>query len=122
MYQLLDVFFTFLHLFIIGFNLLGWILKSTRKLHLFFVAATAFSWGVLGIWFGFGYCPITDWQWQIKEQLGETDLPNSFIKYFADKISRKDVNSSLVDQLTAIGFGLAALLSVYVNFGYKRNS
>lgn len=120
MLQLLDLFFSLLHLLIIGFNLFGWIWKSTRKLHLIFVAATAFSWVVLGIWFGFGYCPITDWQWQVKEKLGETGLPNSFIKYFADKIYKNDISSSLVDLLTVIGFGLAVLLSFYTNFMLSR--
>lgn len=113
---LLDLFFTLLHLLIIGFNLVGWIWEGTRKLHLFVVAATVFSWVVLGIWFGFGYCPITDWQWQIKEKLGERNLPNSFIKYFADKISGSDINAELIDILTLAGFVLAIALTVYVNF------
>ncbi len=84
MLALLDVLFTLLHLLIIGFNLFGWIWPATRKLHLWCAGATAFSWLILGIWFGLGYCPITDYQWQIKEKLGEQNLPNSFIKYYAD--------------------------------------
>ena len=63
-----------------------------------------------------GYCPVTDWQWNIKEKLGETNLPNSFIKYFADKITGKDLNPSLIDTITVSLFITAALLSVYVNF------
>lgn len=75
MYTLLDWFFTLLHVVIIGFNLTGWIWPSTRKLHFIFVLLTAGSWLILGIWFGLGYCPITDWQWQIKEQLGKPIFP-----------------------------------------------
>lgn len=111
-----DLLFTLLHLIIIGFNLLGWIWASTRRLHFIFVLLTASSWFILGIWYGIGYCPITDWQWQIKEKLGETNLPNSFIKYFADKITHKDISSDLIDALTAISFAVAAFLSVYLNF------
>lgn len=125
MYHLFDFCFTILHLFIVGFNLLGWIWKRTRRLHFILVLLTACSWLILGIWYGLGYCPVTDWQWQIKEQLGETNLPNSFIKYFVDKITGHDVSADLIDGATAIGFAIAATLSVYLNFigktKYKKN-
>ena len=111
-----DFLFTLLHLLIIGFNLLGWIWPATRKLHFIVVLLTAGSWLILGIWYGLGYCPITDWQWQIKEQLGETNLPSSFIKYYADKLTGRDIYSGFIDAVTAICFALAAVLSVYVNF------
>jgi Protein of Unknown function (DUF2784). len=120
MFQLLDAFFTLLHLIIIGFNLLGWIWPATRKAHFICIVATAVSWFLLGIWFGIGYCPVTDWQWRIKEQLGEHNLPSSFIKYYADKISGKNISSSFIDIVTVISFLVAALLSVYVNFIKKK--
>jgi len=121
MYTIYDWLFTVLHLVIIGFNLLGWIWKETRKLHFIFVLLTAGSWLILGIWFGLGYCPITDWQWEIKEKLGETNLPNSFIKYFADKITGNDISSNTIDVITALCFGTAVFLSVYLNF-FKKGS
>lgn len=121
-YPLFDYLFTILHLAIIGFNLLGWIWKSTRRLHFLFVLLTAGSWLILGIWYGIGYCPVTDWQWQIKETLGETNLPNSFIKYYADKIAGQEVSASLIDALTAGGFAIAAILSVYLNFSLRKRS
>jgi hypothetical protein len=120
--KLLDAFLTLLHLTVIGFNLLGWIWPATRKLHLIVVSATAGCWLILGIWFGLGYCPITDWQWHVKEQLGERNLPGSFIKYFIDKVGRTSVNASLVDACTAIGFLMAIVLTIYVNFIKKRKA
>lgn len=116
MYQLLDFFFTIFHLFIVGFNLLGWIWRRTRKLHFILVLLTAGSWLILGIWYGLGYCLVTDWQWQVKAHLGETNLPNSFIKYYVDKVTGDDVSASFIDGATAIGFVIAAGLSVYLNF------
>jgi len=77
---------------------------------------TAACWFGLGFWYGIGYCPITDYQWHIKELRGEQNLPNSFIKYFADAITGRDINATLIDVLTGLGFFLASLLSVYVNF------
>ena len=107
----LDFLLTLLHLLIIGFNLFGWIWKSTRKLHFYLVIATIFSWVVLGFWYGFGYCPLTDWQWQVKAALGERDLPNSFIKYFADTVTGMDISSTLIDTVTAVVFGLVIIVS-----------
>lgn len=119
--QTQDFLFTILHLTVIGFNLFAWIWKPVRKLYFALVLLTVVSWFGLGFWFGLGYCPITDWQWQVKEKLGEYNLPNSFIKYCADKISGKPIQASLIDTLTALVFFLAAALSVYVNFFRKNN-
>jgi len=116
----LDIFLTVLHFVIIGFNLFGWIWKPLRKAHLICVAVTAGCWFILGIWYGIGYCPVTDWEWHVKTRLGETNLPDSFIKYYADKISGSSVSDSLIDAAIAVCFSAAALLSVYFNFFAKR--
>ena len=120
--QLLDVLLTFVHLAIIIFNLFGWISKSTRKFHFISILLTAGSWFVLGIWFGIGYCPITDWQWKVKAQMGENNLPSNFIEYFAEKITGYDFSPQLVNVIIAVFFALAALLSVYMNFVRPRFS
>jgi len=119
--KILDILLTLFHFVIIGFNLFGWIWKRTRKLHFIVVCTTAACWFILGIWFGIGYCPITDWDWQIKTKLGEHNLPNSFIKYYADMIMGRPVDANLIDTLTAVCFFIAALLSVYLNFIRKKS-
>ncbi|MBK1440183.1 DUF2784 domain-containing protein [Parapedobacter sp. ISTM3] len=113
--KVLDSFFTLLHVLIIGFNLLGWIWPSTRRLHLYAVLITAASWLLLGIWYGIGYCPITDWQWQVKTKLGENNLPDSFIKYQVDTFTGTSIDAGLVDSVTAISFAVVSVLSVYLN-------
>ena len=120
MTRLLDIGLTTLHVLLMAFNLIGWIWPLTRKLHLTTLIATATSWFILGIWYGFGYCPLTDWHWSIKEKMGETNLPNSFVKYIADKITGNEVNSSLIDTLTIGGLIFAVTAAVYVNF-FRRN-
>ncbi|WP_207420797.1 DUF2784 domain-containing protein [Desertivirga brevis] len=115
MLQILDVFFTLLHLVIILFNLFGWLFPKLLKYHLLFALVTLGCWFVLGIWYGIGYCPITDWQWQIKEKLGERDLPASFIKYLLDRLLQKNIDNVLVDWLTGLGFGFAVIASIYLN-------
>ena len=120
MLQVLDVLLTIIHLAIVGFNLFGWIPRITRKAHLFSIVITAASWFLLGIWFGMGYCPFTDWQWKVKEKLGETDLPANFIEYFAEEFTGSDFDPELVNNVIAIGFAMVALLSIYINIVHQR--
>lgn len=117
---ILDVILTVFHLIIIGFNLLGWIWEPTRKIHFGFAMITLFCWLVLGIWFGLGYCPITEWQWDVKVSLGEKNLPASFIKYFVDRLIGVNLNPILVDICTVLFFLLAIIASIKVNFFNKR--
>lgn len=120
MLRLLDLLLTLLHLGIIGFNLAGWILPRTRRAHLVLVAVTTASWLILGIWYGIGYCPLTDWQWRIKEQLGARNLPPSYVTWLAEALSGRRFPDALVNTCTAVSFGAAALLSVYFNFLHGR--
>lgn len=116
MLHFLDIIFTILHLAIIVFNLFGWIPKATRRANFISILLTAGSWFILGLFFGLGYCPLTDWQWQVKARLGETGLPGNFVEYFAKKITGIDFPSQLIDYTIAITFFIAATLSFYVNF------
>lgn len=116
MWFLLDTFLCLLHLALIGFNLTGWIWKRTRRLHLIVVALTACSWLILGLWKGIGYCPITDWEWQVKARRGIHDLPASFITWFLETTTGHRFSDGLVNVATAITFAVVAVLSLYFNF------
>lgn len=118
----LNIFFTIVHLGLTLFNLTGWIWKRTRKIHFISLVITAASWFVLGIWYGWGYCPLTDWHWEVKEKSGETNLPASFIKYFADKITGRNINPALIETVTVGCLVMAVLASVYVNFILPRKT
>ena len=116
MYPFLDLFFMAFHTVQIVFNLTGWIWKRTRRFHLGLMTLTLFSWFGLGWFYGFGYCPSTDWHWQIKEAMGETGLPNSFIKYYMDLLTGRDWDPDLLDA-SVVFFGVAALgISACVNW------
>ncbi len=115
-YQFLDIFFMVFHFGLILFNLTGWLWYKTRRLHLYVISATIFSWIGLGIFYGWGYCPCTDWHWQVKRALGETDLPASYIKYYLDLVFGFTWDPFLVDVLVA-GLGISAfLVSLILNF------
>lgn len=61
------------HVLLIVFNMVGWIWKRTRKLHLITISLTAFSWIVLGAVYGWGYCFFTDYHAEVLEHLGHAD-------------------------------------------------
>jgi hypothetical protein len=105
----LDIFFVIFHGALVVFNITGWIWRRTRRLHLVTMGLTCLSWIGLGFFYGFGYCPSTDWHWQVKRSLGETNLPNSYVKYYLDRMTGLDWNSSLVDNGVA-ALGIAALI------------
>ncbi len=120
MLELLDIFFIVFHTALTLFNLFGWIWRRTRKFNLIILLLTGSSWFVLGIFYGIGYCPLTDWHFQILRKLGETGLPHSYLKYLFDRITGLDINSSLVEITTLLLFLLALLASVYFNFFRKK--
>ena len=119
MYQFLDHFFLIFHTFIILFNLLGYLWVKTRRINLALLSMTAFSWFVLGIWFGIGYCPCTDWHWQIREELGYR-MPNSYIKYLVDNFTGLDINANFIDIMTVSLFASAFTASIFLNLRDRK--
>jgi hypothetical protein len=115
-YRLLDIFFVVFHSFLIIFNLFGWIWKKTRIANLITLSLTGASWLFIGLIVGvLGYCPLTDWHFDILYKLGKTDLPNSYIKYLADRITGLDFDASVVDSITLYAFLAALVLSLIFN-------
>ncbi len=115
MLRLLDLFFLIFHTILIFFNLFAWIFRKTRKLNLIILTLTGASWFILGIFYGMGYCPLTDWHFNILEKMGHTNLPNSYVKYLADRLTGLDFNPELVDNATLILFFIALAISTYLN-------
>jgi len=70
-YLVLNAFFHMLHIAIISFMLVGWLIPETRLAHLMLSLLTLGSWFILGRCMGEGYCPVSDWHWKIKDSLGE---------------------------------------------------
>lgn len=103
----------FSHFSVTVFNLTGWIWKKTRRMHLVTIILTLLSWFGLGLFYGFGYCPLVDWQWDIKRRLGEADLPASFVKYYLDKWTGHSWDAVLVDNAVVI-LGVTALAASVV--------
>jgi hypothetical protein len=114
----IDYFFIVFHIAFTLFNVLGWIIPRWRFANLITLSLTAFSWFVLGIWYGVGYCPFTDWHWKIRGLLGYSDESNSYIHFLILKITGINFSQSLVDISTAIVFFTAFIISIY--FALKK--
>jgi len=116
LYRILDILFVVFHTSLTLFNLLGWIWNKTRLANLITLALTGASWLFLGLLVGMlGYCPLTDWHFDILEKLGKTDLPTSYIKYLIDRLTGLDVNQTLVDKVTLYSFIAALAISLFLN-------
>ena len=113
--KFLDIFFTVFHTCVVLFNLFGWIWKKTRLLNLITLLLTAGSWLVLGFFYGFGYCPLTDWHFKVLDKLGYTDLPNSYLSFLFTRLTGLPIDQSLVDAVTLWGLIIALVISLYLN-------
>ncbi len=117
MYKLIDILFIVFHTSLIFFNLFGWIWIKTRKLNLYTLLLTGGSWLILGLIVGsIGYCPFTDWHFSVLYKMGETNLPNSYIKYLADRLTGMDFDPALVDNVTLFSFLISLAISLFLNF------
>jgi hypothetical protein len=115
MYSFLNIFFFVFHTCIVLFIVVGWIWKKTRLANLILIIMTAFSWFFLGIWYGFGYCPCTDWHWQVRMKLGLYDTSTSYLEFLVEKLTGLDVSRGLID-IFAVAFLVAAFLfSIMLN-------
>lgn len=118
-FKFLDIFFLLFHSSLIIFNLFGWFWRALRKANLITLILTGVSWFILGIFYGIGYCPLTDLHWNVLEKLGVDDLPASYIKYLVDRMTGLNLDSQLVEVLTVTLFFLALFMSILVNFKKK---
>jgi hypothetical protein len=119
-YQFLNYFFFAFHTLFTLFNITGWMFRKTRKWNLITLLSTAFSWFVLGIWYGWGYCFCTDWHWQVREHLGYHDQQGSYIHFLVLKLTGINFNPKLVENATLIIFLISLAMSIWLNIKDRR--
>ena len=116
MLELGDYGFLLFHTILVLFNMFGWLVKGWRKMHLIVIGLTFASWLVLGFWYGWGYCILTDWHWRILAEKGETDIPDSYISYLLVRFFGLKLPDLWVDMMTVGVAVLALIMSLYYNF------
>lgn len=121
LYKSLDIFFFVFHVALIFFNLFGWIFKPTRKWNLITLGLTAFSWFALGIFYGLGYCFLTDWHWSVRDKLGYETGSDSYIHFLVTKLTGISVSENTLDVLTVVFFFSALIISAVLNIRDYRH-
>lgn len=111
----LNLFFFLFHTLLILFNTFGWVFPATRRWNLLTLGLTGFSWFVLGIWYGWGFCFCTQWHWEVRQRLGLNDPSDSYIQFLVLKLSGWMAPINWVDTATLIVF----LLSLGFSLGFN---
>jgi hypothetical protein len=109
MLQFLDSLFHVIHISIIIINMTFWFSFRTLKIAQVTLLLNMISWIGFGFWHGIGYCFLTDWNWRIKEKMGETNLPASYIKLVVDRTFKVNSDPLLVDWVTFVVLGVSLL-------------
>jgi len=114
-YRILDYFFVVFHLAIVVMNLFGWIWRPTRKACFVLQVLTAGSWFGLGLFYGIGYCPFTEWHWQVLSKMGELPAETSYLQYLFRRIAGWNLEARPVEAATLTCFLITFAASVVVN-------
>ena len=120
-FHIIDIFFFVFHILLILFNIFGWLIPRWRLMNLFSLSLTAFSWFIVGIWYGWGYCFCTDWHWEIRKLLGYHDMSDSYIHFLIIKLTGFNLPANLVDLGTLILFFSSFLTSIILNLKNWKN-
>jgi Protein of Unknown function (DUF2784) len=114
---LLDALFHALHLGIIIFFLFGWMMRETRPAHYALTLLILLSWYGLGAFRGFGYCVITDIQWNIKKRLGSEPSTEYYMKYLIDNITGLNTRAAIVNGVTTYAYFTIFIISTILLLG-----
>jgi uncharacterized protein DUF2784 len=117
----LNVMFFAFHTAWIAFTCLGWMWRRTRRYQLTTVSLTAGSWFGLGFWYGWGYCPCTEWHWQVRSRLGFVDPP-SYIQLMIGEVTGIALGAPAADGLALVSLAAAAALGVTLSVRDRRRS
>lgn len=114
-FEALDWFFVVFHTLLIVFNLLGWVWKPTRKANLATLIVTGLSWTLLGLFYGLGYCPLTDWHWSVLAELGKHPNTSSYVSYLLQRMLIIKISDALADTLTITTYLFVLTISIVLN-------
>jgi hypothetical protein len=118
--EALNTGFFIFHTAWIVFTCLGWIWKRTRPWQLVTVALSALSWFGLGFWYGWGYCPCTDWHWQVRARLGFLDPP-SYIQLLVRDVTGIELAADVANGLAVFTLALVGFLGIALTIRDRRS-
>lgn len=120
MLHILDTFFTVFHTLFVLFVLFGWAHRYSRKAHITALLLTFLAWMLLGLYKGvIGYCPLTDWHWDVKRALGESGMSGSFVGYMIENYIGLKFSRTFYDVVTAGGLAFGVVMS-FIKHDWKK--
>lgn len=120
--QALNILFHILHLGLLAFVIIGLFFSRLIRFHFPVLVVIWFSWTVLGLYIGtIGYCPLTDWHWQVKRAMGEFGMPPSYIDYIIQQSTGTDVDNTTITLFTMAGMLIITIISGLRYFHWRNN-
>lgn len=117
---IINAFFFIFHGILIVFNLFGWAIEKLKIWNLLSLSLTGGSWFILGIWKGWGYCPCTEWHFEVRRQLNLEVGTNSYIHFLLMQIGIQ-LPKEIIDYITLSAFFISLLISLYLNRNKVKN-
>lgn len=109
MLLLADVFFFVFHTGLMAFNGFGWMFRRTRRWTLYTLLATGFSWFVMGLWNGIGYCVCTDIHMGIRRARGIEDTAETYVQLVVQVLTGQFISADAAAAFTGGAFAVSFL-------------
>lgn len=116
----LNVLLFALHGGLVVFNVVGWAWRRTRRLNLLTLLLTLASWTLMGLWFGVGYCVLTDLHWRVRAAMGIHETAGSYLALLVRVVTGWKPPAALVNPVAATVFVFALGMSVGLNVRDRR--
>lgn len=122
-YKILDILLHIAHSGLVLFMVFGIFYKPWAKWHFIAVIMIWISWLLVGSYVGtYGYCPLTEMQWNVKRHLGEYSLPPSYIEYVYTTATGQDVDNKLMSNIIAAVMLVITMVSFFRFFMFRKTS
>jgi len=114
-YTLTDNIFNILHILAILINCFGWAFSKTLKLNLWLLLLTISSWSILGLFFGIGFCFLTEVHSFALGLMGRPSISFSYLDYLLLVKLKIPISSNIISILS--------ILAVFTSLGIsiKKN-
>ncbi|CAN5664446.1 hypothetical protein BH11ARM2_BH11ARM2_00140 [soil metagenome] len=116
----LNIGFFVFHTALILFNVSGWAFRRTRRWNLLTLLLTLFSWTVMDLWHGVGYCVCTNLHWRVREAMGIHDRADSYLVLLVRILTGWDPPMGLVNLVAGVVFAFSLGMSVALNLRDRR--
>ena len=105
------------HLALIAFTLVGWLIPPFRVVHLVLCVLTLLSWFLSGPLLGQpGKCVVTLLQSRVWKQMGATHADQDYMPYLLEKVSGRRFSEKRIEVATQVSLYVVIVLGAIVTF------